>query len=183
MNMASISNIVLWLLVLSLTMLTLTIAKKPTRMLGASASGLPVGTLFPKFNIQSVVEHIPFSVSYPDKQGTLLLFSASTCPVCSTVYPLFPYAEKKYDLKTQVIMDGAEDHDGRIVLKLREAGISAPIYGLTPSIKAEVKLEGFPFAYYLSADGRVLSKGMINTAECIDLLVRQGRRSSMKLAG
>lgn len=183
MDMISISYIVLWLLVLSLTMFTIVIAKKPTKVLGANQSGLPVGSAFPRFNMQSVVKQIPFSVSHPDQQGTLLLFSSSGCPICSTVYPLFPYAEQKYNVKPQVIMEGRDGQVDSIIEKINETGLSAPVYALTPSIKEEVKLEGFPFAYYLSADGKVLAKGVINTTADIDLLVSTGRRAGMKLAG
>jgi hypothetical protein len=182
--MMSVSYIVLWLLVLSLTVFAIVISKKPKRVLGAYNTGLPVGSVFPKFDIQSVVKQIPFSVVHPERKETLLLFSSSMCSICSTVYPLFPYAEQKYHLKAQVIMEPKDGQIESIIEKIDAAGLYAPVYALTPSIMQQVKLEGFPFAYYLSTEGIVLAKGVINTIADIDLLVSQGRRAGMKkLAG
>jgi len=176
----SVSYVVLWMLVLALTVFAIMISKKPKRVLGLNNSGLPVGASFPRFNAQSVTSDLPFNIVYAERKETLLLFSSSLCPVCSTVYPLFPYAEQKYNLKAQVIMESTDDGVASIVEKIESTGLHAPVYALTPHMKEEVRLEGFPFAYFLSAEGKVLAKGVINSIPDIDLLVSQGRRAAMR---
>ena len=177
----SVSYIVLWLLVLSLTVFAIVLSKKPKRVLPANHTGLPVGTAFPKLQIRSVLKQIPFHVVYPEPKQTLLLFSSSHCSMCNAVYPLLPVAEQKYKLMAQVIMEPLEEgHVESMIRKIDDFGLTAPVFELTMSIREEVKLEGYPFAYFLSSEGKVLSKGGINRLEDIDLLVSQGRRVAMR---
>lgn len=185
MSFASIAEVVMWALILSLAVFAISISKKPKRILPASDSGLPVGAPFPAFQAQSVVNEVPFSVVYPQRKETLVLFSSSGCPICNMAYPLLPYSEQKYNLATKIVMEGQPNMVNQSIIdKIGNAGIKAPVYALTEEIKSGVKLEGFPFAYFLSADGRVLAKGIINTPPDIDLLVSQGRRAALrKLAG
>ncbi len=184
MNLMNASYIVLWLLVLTLSVFVINLSKKPSKVLAANQSGLPVGARFPKFEIHSVNKQLPFSVVYPEGKETILLFSSLRCAICDTVYPLLFTAEQKYKLKTQVIMESKDDKFESIIQKIEDKSLNAPVYALTQHIKEEVKLAGFPFAYYLSADGKVLSKGVTTSFADIDLLVRQGRRvAARKLAG
>ncbi|MNG14778.1 hypothetical protein D3C84_985580 [compost metagenome] len=77
-------------------------------------------------------------------------------------------------------MEPKDNDVASIMEKIDSTGLHAPVYALTPFMMSEVKLEGFPFAYYLSADGIVLAKGVINKMDDIDLLVSQGRRAAMR---
>jgi hypothetical protein len=185
MDFTSISYIVLWVLVLALAMFSISASKKPKRVLPASNTGLPVGVPFPDFKIKSVVKEVPFELVNAQRKETIILFSSSMCPICNTVYPLLPMAEKRFDLLSKIIMEGLDgDEVGSIAEKVKTAGIQPPVYSLTPTMRVDVKLEGFPFAYFLSADGRVLAKGVVNTIADIELLISEGRRAGMrKLAG
>lgn len=173
---------VLWLLVISLTFYVLMTARKPGRVLPASNTGLPVGAAFPQFAISSVSDKVPFATQHPKHNGTLVMFTSAHCPICNTVYPLIPLVEEKYRLKAQVIMEPLDEGNTEsIMAKIHQMNITVPVFELTTSIRDAVKLEGFPFAYLLSQDGTVLSKGGINRLEDFDLLIRQGRRASFRI--
>lgn len=182
MSFISLSYIILWLLVMSLTLHVIVTSKKPGLILPASNTGLPIGATFPQFKISSVLEMVPFNIQHPKHTGALVLFTSLRCSICNSVYPMIPLVEKKYQLKAQVIMEPLEEDDVEsIMTKINQLGLTFPIYKLTTSIKEEVKLHGFPFAYLLSPEGKVLSKGGINKIEDFDILVNQGRRIAFKM--
>lgn len=181
MNFMTASYFLLWALVLSLTAFVITLSRKPKRILPATHTGLPVGEAFPAFKAQSVVENLPFRVEDPEGKATIVLFSSELCPICRTIYPLLPVAEKKHNINFQVFMEPqhAGDTTG-IINMINEKSITAPVYELTDAIKKEARLVALPFAYYLSRDGKVLSKGVVVHLDDFGLLIEQGRRAAMK---
>lgn len=181
MNFMITSYFLIWALVLFMSAFVITLSKKSKRILPANHTGLPIGSAFPEFDTLSVLKKKPFKIENPERKATIVLFSSQLCPVCQTIYPLLPATEGRFKINTMVFMEPERPGDTvGIINKMHDASIAAPVYELTEAIRNEVKLEAFPFAFYLSRDGIVLSKGVVLKFDDFGLLINQGRRVATK---
>lgn len=181
MNFMIASYFILWAIVISMALFVISLSRKPKRILPASQTGLPTGEMFPEFKLSSIQHNIPFRNKNPNHKAMVVLFTSQLCPICQTIYPLLTQVEKKHDIKTVVFMEPQHHGDiTGITNIIKEKNIEAPVYELTEEIKNEVKLGAFPFAYFLSKDGIILSKGVVLQFDDFGLLINQGRRAAAK---
>ncbi|ADU31016.1 TlpA family protein disulfide reductase [Evansella cellulosilytica] len=171
-----ISHFVLWtllivvsiaLIILFKTVQNLKMAEKRNlvneeEFLPRRDSGLPVGDLFPKLEIQTL-ENKTININQKGVLGSIVIFSSTTCSVCDEVYPdLTSFSKMNPELPVFLFSEGEKNELDK---KIKDFEIDVPIHLITNDDLIKTKTNVFPFAYFLSPEGYVLSKGVINNAQ------------------
>ncbi|MED4354944.1 hypothetical protein P9265_21975 [Schinkia azotoformans] len=170
----SYSYFVLWIIIiiLSIGVLKLFIAgnNPDMRPLHKQNTGILKGTLFPFKTFRNTKNE---EINLNTKNGSILLFTSAGCGACKSLYPHLESFNKSYpDLLLVLIIQGSND---AIELLIDNHSLqNIKIVRSTSSLLQESKIEVFPFAYYVSHNGIVLSKGLINNVEQLFTLVKEG---------
>lgn len=162
----------LTLLVLVLTVMVLYLYKNilisPKKRLLKHQDGLKSGSPYP-LNILKTVEGHPLLKSTRSK-GSVMIITSYGCEACKRVYPFLNQLEKEYrNIQFNILMLATKQQAQEYVdtYDLNNFQISL--------IKNEqlhaLGITGFPFAYLLSKDGRVIQKGLVNHKKDFDLLI------------
>ena len=173
-----ISNMVLWLLVIGLSLLVFAL----TRQVGVLHERVaPAGALLPTTGPRvgesteamelndlagaSVTVGGPVASQMPQ----LVLFVSPTCPVCRTLVPTAVALARRERLELLFASDGAapEQHQRYS----RELGIEAFPYLISQPLGVAYAVSKLPFALLIGADGVLASKGLVNTREHLESLV------------
>lgn len=174
------SYIVLWVLVLVLAYIVIAMVKRMYRtVLPASDQGLHVGADFPlprtgTFAKQAEESGIPAA----SQEGTLVFFTSSGCQFCKQTYPFIEQFKQKHSKYNYLLIMDADEEEGQEIV--RHYGITLPVYFVEDVEPFETP--GFPFAYFLTPEARVLSKGIFNRSEDIQHLIASGRKMRRKIA-
>ncbi|MFC5702439.1 hypothetical protein ACFPVX_14140 [Cohnella faecalis] len=172
------SYVLLWLVVFLLAYIVLAMAKRIYRIsLPASDRGIQVGVSFPFPNMKAF-QRRRLGAGSVSSGGTLVFFTASDCDACKRVYPVidqFQRANANYDYA--LFMVASEEEGASILEPYANAFEAAFVDDLAP-----FEVPGVPFAYYLSAEGKVLSKGIFHEALHINHLIATGKKANRKLA-
>ena len=185
-----VSNIVLWVLVIGLSLLVLALARQVgvlhERVAPAGAllptTGPKVGELTKAMELATLAGGsvtIGGAQSAPAARGamdaTLVLFISPTCPVCKSLVPTAKSLAKAEPggLRLVFASDGAENEaqlkqHRAYVEELRIAGYP---YVISMQLGMTYQVSKLPFALLIGADGILKSKGLVNSREHLESLL------------
>ena len=174
------SQITLWLLVIVLSISVIVLYKRPypshqdylsNQTLGASDEGLPTGELFPKLSFP-LIDGQNIDLQTMDKQGTVIFFTSTYCDICEKIYRVIkPIMDKHPEYEFLALMEGSIEE---INTKKDKFQLSLPIYQLVEEDFEKLQVDFFPFAYFISSDGNITGKGLINNEHDINMLIQLG---------
>ena len=171
------SNILLWLMVIALGVLTFALARQigllheRSAPLGAviSDKGPDVGEDAPEFELKDF-KGSPVKIGGIREDGldTLLLFLAPNCPMCNKLLPTALSMAAGEHMDVMVISDGPlEEHEAF----LRKHRIGDLPYVVSASVGIQFQVGRVPYAILIGDDGKIQSKGLVNTREHLESLV------------
>lgn len=175
-----VSNIVLWILVVILSLLVLALSRQVgilhERVAPAGAlmptSGPKVGELTEALAVKGI-DGGALSIGGPDANGlaSLVLFISPTCPVCKSLVPTAKSLVKSERHRMRLIF--ASDGDGleRHLSYAKDLDIEGYAYVLSEALGRTFEVSKLPFAVLIGADGTLRGKGLVNTREHMESLI------------
>jgi len=179
-----ISNIVLWIAVIALSLLVLALARQVgilhERVAPAGAlqptTGPKVGELTTALELKTLAgELVSIGGQGNTSLATLVLFISPTCPVCKSLVPTAKSLVQSEKSRLQLLFasDGA-DSDRELAQHkayVRDPAISQHPYVISQQLGMTYEVSKLPFAVLIGADGILKSKGLVNTREHLESLV------------
>jgi methylamine dehydrogenase accessory protein MauD len=173
-----ISNVILWLLVITLAAVALALVRQigvlHERVAPAGAlvgrAGPRIGEVAPRFDLKDW-SGTPRPIGGPDseRKSTLLVFISPTCPVCKTLLPVLDSvvrSEQRW-LRLMLASDGPrEEHDAFV----RAHQLAERSYVLSTELGLAYQVGKLPYAVLIDADGVLRAKGLVNTREHVESL-------------
>lgn len=179
-----ISNIILWILVVVLSLLVFALTRQVgilhERVAPAGAlqptNGPKVGELTTAMELRSV-DGSDVTVGGEDSGGlaSFVLFISPTCPVCKSLVPTAQSLinSEKDRMRLLFASDGAETEADlqRHRDYVDELQITAYPYIISQALGMHYQVSKLPFALLIGADGTLKSKGLVNTREHMESLI------------
>ena len=179
-----VSNIVLWVLVIGLSLLVLALARQVgvlhERVAPAGAllptNGPKVGELTKAMELATLAGgSVTIGGAQSAPAATLVLFISPTCPVCKSLVPTAKSLAKAEPggLRLVFASDGAENEaqlkqHRAYVEELRIAGYP---YVISMQLGMAYQVSKLPFALLIGGDGILKSKGLVNSREHLESLL------------
>lgn len=178
MELLVISNIVLWVVVITLILVIYALTRQigvlyervaPAGALAINQS-LEIGQLAPEMVLPSLSsELITIGGVRTSEKYQLLFFVSPDCPVCKTLLPAIKssaQAEKDW-VDVVFASDGKnDDHQGYV----NSQGLDNFPYLVSELLGKNFGIAKLPYAVLLDAQGKITSMGIINSREHIDSL-------------
>jgi len=171
------SNVLLWLMVIGLGVLTLALARQigllheRSAPMGAviSDKGPEVGEDAPEFELEDVAgSPVKIGGKREDGLDTLLLFLAPNCPMCNKLLPTAISMATTEHIDVNVISDGPrEEHE----MFLRKHHIGDLPYVVSANVGIRFQVGRVPYGILIDSEGKIRSKGLVNTREHLESLV------------
>lgn len=168
------SYVVLWLLVLSLGVVVVALARQigtlhlrlgPRGALEVDDEGPPLGTSLPEMDAEDI-EGRPRSVGGPG-EPQLLLFTSPGCMVCKQVLPSISVVARHGELAPYVLTD-VDREEARLAYGRENFG--APVLS-AKEITAAYGVPGTPYVVVTDRLGVVRAKGTVNNLEQMEGLI------------
>ena len=175
-----ISNIVLWLIVVVLTLLVFAL----TRQVGILHERVaPAGALQPTTGpkVGELTKEMPLTAldgsrhtiggSEANSLATFILFISPTCPVCKSLVPTAKSLVKSEQGRMQLLFgsDGEDVEQHKQYVK--DLKIEDYPYFVSQALGMSYQVSKLPFAVLIGADGTLKSKGLVNTREHLESLI------------
>lgn len=179
-----VSNIVLWVVVIALSLLVLALARQVgilhERVAPAGAllptTGPKVGELTTAMTLKAL-NGSEMTIGGVDASGfsTFILFTSPTCPVCKTLVPTAKALinSEKSRIRLVFASDGA-DTDKEMTQHtsyVKDLNISNYPYIISQQLGMSYEVSKLPFAVLIGGDGILKSKGLVNTREHMESLI------------
>ena len=183
MDALLVSNVVLWLLVIGLTLTVLAL----TRQIGLLHERIsPIGALAPQARIEVGdpapelalldLEGRPVQIGGPsqDESRTLLFFLSPTCPICETLLPTVERVAKTEVPRVRVVLasDGPPEEHRSFFRKKRIGHLP---YVLSAPLGMAFGVAKLPYAVLVDERGVVAAQGLVNTREHLESLFEAQR--------
>lgn len=168
------SYVVLWLLVLSLGVIVVALARQigtlhlrlgPRGALEMDDEGPPLGTSLPEL-IGSNIDGTDTAIGGPG-EPQLLLFTSPGCMVCKQVLPSVSVIARAGDLKPYVVTD-VDVEEARLAYANQQLG--APVVA-SREVTTTYDIPGTPYVVVTDQLGVVRAKGTVNNLEQMEGLV------------
>ncbi len=183
MSALAVSNLVLWVLVIGLSLVVLALARQLGVLheritpVGALmlAKGLKVGELAPVVDVVDL-EARPLSLGAPrsDQRDTLIVFVSPTCPVCKALLPVLKSSRRSEQSKLQIVLASDGDlADQRAFV--RAQGLEAFPYVVSAPLGMTYQVNRLPYAVLIDAQGVLRARGLINSREHLESLFEAKR--------
>jgi methylamine dehydrogenase accessory protein MauD len=176
-----VSYIVLWALVVALAILLLSISRLVGRI---NHRVFPGGALVtdsgPEFGASVIPETSRWSarhpiLQFPRARDLLLIFVSPTCPACTLLLKrLSNYARHVSSDADIAVINTSGDPSGHSSLVSALNTTAIPIVAL-PKLAEELSITGTPYALWLSGEGILMAKGVINQLDHIESLRNASR--------
>lgn len=186
MDTLIISNIVLWVLVLVLTIVVFALMRQigvlHERVFPAGAlmttAGPKVGDVAPVSTVKSI-SGVDISIGGKNANGlsTLLLFVSPNCPICKTLLPIVKSVMQAEKKTAQILL--ASDSESTSVSSseykeherfIQDYQLPADRYVLSRPLGLSFMVEKLPFAALIDSEGVLRAKGMVNSREHLESL-------------
>lgn len=162
-----ILSFIVLVLIFAVTRLYRNEVKKMFKMQGRSL-GLSVGDRFPQNTFRDI-HSVPIDIFHPKLKGSIMVFTSLTCNACKSVYPfLSNYQAKHPDIK--VVNFTAGDKDG-ILANIDEYKLTVSVIAINQDDLIRYGVSSIPFAYFVTTDGRIAAKSVVNYEEHLDSMV------------
>jgi methylamine dehydrogenase accessory protein MauD len=179
----AVSNAVLWLMVIGLSVALLAVVRQLGVLheriapVGALmlAKGLKVGESAPVVAVLDL-DGRPMNVGAPrtDERATLVMFVSPTCPVCKTLLPALKssLASERDWLDIVLASDGEPASQREFVLAHRLGGFP---YIVSAPLGISYQVSRLPFAVLVDAQGVLRARGIVNSREHLESLFEAKR--------
>ena len=182
MEALAVSQVLLWILVVALSLVVLGLARQigvlheRVAPLGAltTRTAVGIGDHAPEFDVQDLAgRKLHIGGRRADGRSQLLLFVSPTCPMCKKLLPTARSFARSERGLVDVVLMGDGDRPSHEVLvaehKLQDLPLAlAPIVGITLGIGK------LPHAVLIDGAGTIRSSGIVNSREHLEsLLVAQ----------
>lgn len=179
-----ISNLILWIVVIALSLLVLALARQVgilhERVAPAGAllptTGPKVGELTPVLELKAL-DGAELTLGGVNTSGiaTFILFISPTCPVCKSLVPTAKSLinSEKSRMRLVFASDGADTDKEMAQHKsyIRDLEITDYPYLISQQLGMSFEVSKLPFAVLIGSDGILKSKGLVNTREHLESLV------------
>jgi methylamine dehydrogenase accessory protein MauD len=183
MTALAISNVVLWLVVIGLTLVLLAL----TRQLGVLHERIaPAGALM--INRGPAIGEAVAALDVVDLHGrqrrigaaradgrsTLILFVSPTCPVCKALLPVVTSSRRQErDWLDVVLASDGEAAEHRQFVQQHE--LQDCTYVLSPALGLNYQVNRLPFAALIDQAGVLRARGLVNSREHLESLFEAQR--------
>jgi hypothetical protein len=169
-----VSYALLWILAILMAFRLMPILRAPRQgMLPApddlpmSDHGLPSGWEFPVLKFPTA-EGDAIDLTSDHHKGTLVVLTMPGCKACVSLYPLLAaYMKEHAEIQTVMLSFMMED---RVIDEDETEALALPWIGVPKEAQPQFSTTIFPFGYFLSPDGTILRKGVLNTVEHLSLI-------------
>lgn len=182
-NILLISNLVLWVFVIGLTLLVFAL----TRQIGvlyervAPAGALMInkklesGAIAPTVQAQDINTGNTVSIGGKQARSQLLFFLSPTCPVCKTLLPMLKSVKAaESDWLDIVFASDGETNDHREFIAQQRLGND--VYVSSEILGKQYGVSKLPFAVLIDTKGVVASLGLVNSREHFESLFESMER-------
>jgi methylamine dehydrogenase accessory protein MauD len=183
MNPLVVSNILLWILVVVLSLVIVALVRQVGILheritpVGALmlAKGLKVGESAPTMPLESLNGGLlTIGGVRSDARSLLLMFVSPTCPVCKALLPVLKSSRKAESDWLDVVLasDGDLGEQRAFVL---EHGLESFPYVVSAPLGVSYQVSRLPYAVILDSDGILRARGIINSREHLESLFEAKR--------
>ena len=179
-EMLVVSNVLLWVLVIVLSLVVLALARQigvlHERVAPAGAlqptEGPKIGELT-RAAMLTALDGRAVSVGGVNESGrsTFVLFVSPTCPVCKSLVPTAKSLARKETSRLDLVFASDGDSRDKHIAYAKDAGLGDYPYVLSESLGMSYQVSKLPFAVLIGADGTLQSKGLVNTREHLESLI------------
>ncbi len=183
MTALAVSNVVLWIAVLSLAIVVLALVRQlgvlHERIAPAGAlmlnRGLTVGERAPMVDVVALDgERRRLGEPRDDGRSTLLVFISPTCPVCKSLLPILQSGRRAERDWLEIILAS----DGEVAQHLefaRRNGLLELPYVLSAPLGRSFQVSRLPYAALLDEAGVLRARGLVNSREHLESLFEAQR--------
>ena len=183
MTALAVSNGVLWLAVIALSIALLAVIRQLGVLheriapVGALmlAKGLKVGESTPQIAVQDLEgRSMTLGAVRTDERATLIMFVSPTCPVCKTLLPALKssLASERDWLDIVLASDGEMTAQREFVLAQRLGGFP---YVVSAPLGISYQVSRLPFAVLVDSNGVLRARGIVNSREHLESLFEAKR--------
>lgn len=184
-----ISDLVLWVVVIGLTLVVLALVRQVgilhERIAPVGAllleRGLKVGEAVPAMAVVDLdgQSHAIGAVA-ADGRSTLLVFVSPTCPVCKALLPVLKASRRSEQRWLEVILasDGPQEEHRPFI---SAHGLGEIPYILSASLGMAFQVGRLPYGVLMDAAGILRARGLINSREHLESLFEAQRRGVASL--
>ena len=175
-----ISNILLWVLVIVLSLVVLALARQVgvlhERVAPAGAlqptEGPKVGEVTKAMALTSLDgRSVSVGGASDNGRSTFVLFISPTCPVCKSLVPTAKSLARKESSRIELVFASDGDNRDEHVAYTKDLELGDYPYVLSESLGMTYQVSKLPFAVLIGADGTLKSKGLVNTREHLESLI------------
>jgi methylamine dehydrogenase accessory protein MauD len=179
----AVSNIVLWITVLSLLLVVLALVRQlgvlHERIAPAGAlmlnRGLTIGERAPMLDVLDLEgRSLRLGAPRTDGRSTLLVFVSPTCPVCKSLLPIVKSGGKAEQDWLEVVLASDGDLEAQRRFALDQALGGLP-YVVSAPLGIAYQVNRLPFAALLDAGGVLRARGLVNSREHLESLFEAQR--------
>lgn len=174
------SNVVLWLVVIALTVLVVVLTRQigvlhervaPVGALMAK-KGPKVGELAPTLNVMDL-NGTQMELGMPNAAGnaTMIFFLSPTCPVCRILVPIVRSLARSEGSRLDLVFASDGDEDASHRAYVRDHDIEGFPYVLSTHLGLTFQVDKLPYAVLIDSDGVLRAKGLVNTREHLESLI------------
>ena len=183
MTALAVSNAVLWVVVIALSVALLAVVRQLGVLheriapVGALmlAKGLKVGDSAPQIAVQDLEgRSITVGAARTDERAALIMFVSPTCPVCKALLPALKssLAAERDWLDIILASDGEIASQREFVLAHRRGGFP---YVVSAPLGISYQVSRLPFAVLIDAQGVLRARGIVNSREHLESLFEAKR--------
>ncbi|HXR20732.1 MAG TPA: methylamine dehydrogenase accessory protein MauD [Steroidobacteraceae bacterium] len=183
MTALTVSNIALWAVVLSLSLVVLALLRQigvlHERIAPAGAlmlnRGLTIGERAPMIDAVDLEgQELRVGAPRSDGRSTLLVFISPTCPVCKTLLPVLKSGRRDEKQWLEVILasDGDREEHRQFAA---DHGLGGLPYVVSAPLGIAYQVSRLPFAALLDAGGVLRARGLVNSREHLESLFEAQR--------
>jgi len=175
-----VSNIVLWILVVGLSLLVLALSRQVgilhERVAPAGAlmptSGPKVGELTEEISLTSIqAQALTIGGASTAKLASFILFISPTCPVCKSLVPTAKSLVSSERHRMQLLFASDGDNLEQHQRYAKDLSLDDYPYVLSEALGRAFEVSKLPFAVLIDADGILRGKGLVNTREHMESLI------------
>ena len=184
MDALIVSNIVLWILLVGLTLVVFALTRQigvlHERLAPAGAltlgGGIKAGETAPALSLSTLDGRTLMLDSFASRgRGLLLFFLSPTCPICKSLLPVVTKIAKEERAWLDLVFasDGGTraEHDAYVV----DRQLQAFAYVVSQELGIAFQVGKLPYAALLDESGVLVAKGLVNSREHLESLFEAKR--------
>jgi methylamine dehydrogenase accessory protein MauD len=182
-NILLISNVILWIAVIGLSLLVLALARQIgvlyERVAPAGAlminQALETGSVAPRVEVQDLNSGNTLQVGAESERSQLLFFLSPGCPVCKTLLPMLKSIKEAESAWLDVVLasDGSLEEHREFI---QQQKLSTEVYVSSESLGKQYGISKLPYAVLIGRDGVIASLGLVNSREHFESLFESMER-------